>query len=121
MSQHLNEDELAALLPEKTTALQYTISYDESDKNLLDDHSKKHVSFHAISYEITQRRCLKKLMPKVILNNIRYTQVLDFIYVCVHNACNVVLLSNVKYVIFSGIMKTGLNAIMGPSGSGKTT
>ena len=72
MSQH-NEDELAALLPEKTsTALQYTTSYDDSDKNLLGDHSKKHVSFHAISYEVTQRRCFKKLMPKVILNNVRY-------------------------------------------------
>ena len=83
MSQHLNEDELAALLPEKTsTALQYTISFDESDKNLSDDqnlsddHSKKHVSFHAISYEVTQRKCLKKLAPKVILNNVRYAQLL---------------------------------------------
>ena len=83
MSQHLNEDELAALLPEKNSvALQYTTSHDESDKNQSGDHSKKHVSFHAISYEVAQRRFFQKLMPKVILNNVRYTHVTWSVCAC---------------------------------------
>jgi len=73
MSQHSNEDELTTLLPDKPpTILQYG-GYDEGAKNQsLDENSYKHVSFHAISYEVTQRKCFKKLMPKVILNNVRY-------------------------------------------------
>ncbi|XP_065906229.1 broad substrate specificity ATP-binding cassette transporter ABCG2-like [Dysidea avara] len=52
---------------------------------------QKRVSFHNISYEVSQRSCCRKLPPKTILHNI------------------------------SGVMKTGLNAIMGPTGSGKTS
>ena len=77
MSQPLKEDELTALLPEKaSTALQYTTSCDESDKNLWSDHSKKKVSFHGVSYEVTQRKWFKKLMPKIILNNVRYKNII---------------------------------------------
>jgi len=32
---------------------------------------QKRVSFHNVSYEVTQRSCCKKLPPKVILHNVR--------------------------------------------------
>ena len=31
----------------------------------------KRVSFHNISYEVSQRSCCKKLLPKTILHNVR--------------------------------------------------
>ena len=73
MSQHLNEGELSSLLPEKTsTTLQYS-AHDESTKTLSQGNDlNKCISFHAINYEVMQRKCLKKVMPKIILNNVRY-------------------------------------------------
>ena len=53
--------------------------------------SARGLSFHDITYEVTQRRFIKKLPNKVILKSV------------------------------SGVMIPGLNAIMGPTGSGKTT
>lgn len=32
---------------------------------------QKRVSFHNISYEVSQRSCCKKLLPKTILHNVR--------------------------------------------------
>ncbi|XP_065906235.1 broad substrate specificity ATP-binding cassette transporter ABCG2-like [Dysidea avara] len=76
------------LVNKSSTALQYGLLVKDP---LGEGQSNKCVSFHNISYEVSQQSCFKKLPPKTILDNI------------------------------SGIMKTGLNAIMGPTGSGKTT
>ena len=74
MSQHVSEDELATLLPDKaSTTLQYCADGEKSAKvSSPDDHLSNYVSFHAVSYEVTQRRHCKKVMPKIILNNVRY-------------------------------------------------
>ncbi|CAI8000347.1 Broad substrate specificity ATP-binding cassette transporter ABCG2 [Geodia barretti] len=49
------------------------------------------ITFHDLGYEVTQRKCFRKLPNKIILDSV------------------------------SGEIRTGLNAIMGPTGSGKTT
>ena len=74
MSQNVSEDELTTLLPDKaSTTLQYCADSESAKVLSTDDHPRNYVSFHAVSYEVTQRnrRC-KKLMPKIILNNVRY-------------------------------------------------
>ena len=74
MSQNVSEDELTTLLPDKTsTTLQYYADSESAKVTSTDDHPSNYVSFHAVSYEVTQRnRQCKKLMPKIILNNVRY-------------------------------------------------
>lgn len=74
----MSQDEAAALLPENSsTVLQYSV-YDRSIEHLsLGDHSNsnRHVAFHAIGYEVVQNRC-QKLLPKVILHNVRYAMMI---------------------------------------------
>lgn len=69
MAQTLAIDESTSLLVNKeSTALQYGLLVKEQ---LEGDHSNKSVSFHNISYEISQWSCCKKLPPKLILDNVR--------------------------------------------------
>ena len=98
-------DESTSLLVNKSsTALQYGLLVKDP---LGGDQSNKCVSFHNISYKVSQRSCFKKL-PKTILDNVRY-------------CANCTGQRVIDICFYSGIMKTGLNAIMGPTGSGKTT
>jgi len=107
MAQTLTTNESTSLLVNKgSSALQYGLL--EKDP-FGGDQSNKCVSFHNISYELSQRSCFKKLPPKTILDNVRY---------CANPSC---VGSIINLYTCSGIMKTGLNAIMGPTGSGKTT
>ena len=111
MAQTLATDESTSLLVNKSsTALQYGLLVKDP---LGGDKSNKCVSFHNISYEVSQRSCFKKLPPKTILDNIRYQ----------YHLCAGVFDIKLYMLMYthSGIMKTGLNAIMGPTGSGKTT
>ena len=72
MSQHVSDDELATLLPDTaSTTLQYSADGESAKVPPLDDHLSNYVSFHAVSCEVTQRRHCKKVMPKIILNNVR--------------------------------------------------
>ena len=88
-------------LSKRSTALQYGIL----EKELAE--GNKCVSFHNIRYEVSRQFCWKK-QPKTILDNVRCQS-----FVLQH--------STVKLHFNSGIMKTGVNAILGPTGSGKTT
>lgn len=71
------------------------------------------LSFHHISYTVQQKKFFRAIGTKTILKNVRY--------ICYNN----VIFESCKsyiciYINFSGIMHTGMNAIMGPSGCGKT-
>jgi ATP-binding cassette subfamily G (WHITE) protein 2 len=64
---------------------------DKSAAPVGDSPSVSSITFHDLGYEVTQRKCFRRLPNKIILDSV------------------------------SGEIKTGLNAIMGPTGSGKTT
>jgi len=70
MAQTPATDESTSLLVNNSsTALQYGVLGKDP---LGGDQSNKCVSFHNISYEVSQRSCFKKQPPKIILDNVRY-------------------------------------------------
>ena len=102
MAQTLATEESISL-SKRSTALQYGILV----KELAEGNTC--VSFHNIRYEVSRQFCWKK-PPKTILDNVRYQS-----FVLQHST------RSIKLHFYSGIMKTGVNAILGPTGSGKTT
>lgn len=73
------------------------------------------LSFHNISYTVPQKKFFRAIGTKVILKNLRYVIMLLNNYLA-----NILFSNYMHYIFISGIMRTGINAIMGPSGSGKT-
>ena len=82
-------------------------SWHHKDSSTRVKDSNKFVSFHDIVYQVPVKKWCRQQPPKVILHGVRYAYA-----VCIE------MLYCRSFV--SGIMKSGLNAIMGPSGSGKT-
>ena len=75
MSQYYtNEDEESGGEADSATSLlmgkNSELSYSE-EATMAEYISPKCVSFHNISYQVTQRSCFKKLPPKTILRNVR--------------------------------------------------
>ena len=97
------EESMSSMLSNHFTALQYEIMEKELPLE------NKCVSFHNIHYEVSRRIFWKKLPPKTILDNVRY---LSYFFAAFNSFYD---------SSYSGIMKTGLNAILGATGSGKTT
>ena len=96
------------------------------------------LSFHDLSYEVTQKKFFRKLPNKVILNSIRSAvksrlncMPHDILYI--RTLCCIslhVATKSVRLILYSlppslpvcsGLLPPGLNAIMGSTGSGKTT
>lgn len=72
------------------------------------------LSFHNIGYTVPQKKFFRTIGTKVILKDVRYVCNIQFLSFA-NRSCRKLL-----YLFISGIMHTGVNAIMGPSGSGKT-
>lgn len=85
-------------------------SWHRKDSSTRVKDSNKFISFHDIVYQVPVRKWCRKQPPKVILHEVRYVHMLYTYIYCLSKHC----------IVDSGIMKSGLNAIMGPSGSGKT-
>ena len=63
------DESTSLLVNDSSNALQYGLLVKDPSG---EDQSNECVSFHNISYEVSQRSCFKELPPKTILDNVRY-------------------------------------------------